>query len=84
MARRQRDDPAAQIDKERVVEHNQCARRPVGKGGECAVEIAFAGRSQQLDPQPDGASSGLNIAHVDFGIGVVRIHEHGDNGDRRH
>jgi hypothetical protein len=77
MARRQRENAAAQTEKIGGDKQGACVEP--NEGGENAVEIALARGVHGMDLLPGSARSLLYVFPLSLGIWIVRINEHADH-----
>ncbi len=80
MACRQYHELAGTIEKERIRRDQERIGAHLGESRKRRIDLANGARIQNIDLQSDAAGGDLNVIHLYFGIGRVRVHE---NSDRR-
>jgi hypothetical protein len=78
MACRQHHELAHAIEKERIRRDQERIGAHLGEPCKSRIDIANGAGIQNIDLLSDAASGDLNVVHLHFGIGRVRVHENSD------
>src|SRR5262249_60682781 len=64
--------------------HDELAKSQLDKGGEHCVEVSIVTGVQDTQLEPERLCSLLHVFRIGLGIGVVRVHKHGEYSSRGH
>ena len=78
MTRGQRYELLAPAQEKWIGTDNERSGLQLDKGGESAVDLAFAARLEDMKLDPLRARRRLDVAHDALGARIARVHEQGD------
>ena len=70
------DEPIAMANEAWVGGDHKCVSALLSKAHEDCIEFDLAARFQDEDPQAECACRLLDLLHLDFGVRIIRVHEH--------